>query len=114
MDSLTTQILVKALDGLSARSIVTAQNIANGGTVGYRPLRLSFEQALADAAGRDEAAVAAVRPQTTQALAGTVDGTLRMDLELATASSTALRYGALIDLLGRRMQVEALVYSGTN
>lgn len=114
MDSLSAQLMIKALDGLSARATVTAQNIANGGTPGYRPLRLSFEKALADAASKGGKAVRAVTPRVERALAGTSDGELRLDLELATASTTALRYAALVDLLNRQMQIDALALSGTN
>ena len=108
MSEITSTLIVKALDGLAARSLVTAENIANGGSPGFRPLRVSFEQALA-AAARGEGRMEAVRPAIEAAPAG--EG-VRVDLELATASATALRYSALTELLGRQMQIESLAITG--
>lgn len=110
MDAISAPLIVKALDGLSARAIVTAQNIANANTPGYRPMRVTFEEALAAAArnGGIEAVTARVEPDRSAAAA---QG-LRLDLELSTASSTAGRYGALVELLNRRLQIDALAISG--
>lgn len=102
-------LIVKALDGLSARQMATAENIANASSPGFRPLRVTFEQALAEAAGRGEAAVRAVRPRIEGAPAGEP---VRVDLELATAQQTAGRYAALTELLNRRMQMEAIAVTG--
>lgn len=108
MEPLSAALLLKSLDGLAARQAVTAQNIANAGTVGYRPLRVTFEAALAQAANRDVQAVRGVEPKT--ALSGATD--LRLDLELATASTTSMRYAALIEILNRQMQLHGLAVSG--
>lgn len=102
-------LIVAALDGLSARQAATAENIANASSPGFRPLRVTFEQALADAAGRGEAAIRAVRPRIEGAPAGE---TVRTDLELATASATASRYAALAELLNRRLQMESIAVTG--
>jgi flagellar basal-body rod protein FlgB len=102
-------LIVAALDGLSARQAATAENIANANSPGFRPLRVTFEQALADAAGRSDTAVRAVRARIQGAPAGE---TVRTDLELATATATASRYSALVELLNRRMQMEALAVTG--
>src|SRR5262245_43219830 len=96
-------VLLKALDGLSARAVVTAENLANAGTPNYRPLRLNFETALKEAAEKGNDAVQRVVPQLTQALSGSPDAELRPDLELATASTDALRYSALIEVLNRQL-----------
>jgi flagellar basal-body rod protein FlgB len=109
MAEITSSLIVKALDGLTARSVATAENIANAGSPGFRPLRVSFEQALAAAAPRGEAAIRAVQPRIEGAPAGE---TLRLDLELATASSTALRYAALTEMLSRQMRIEAIAITG--
>lgn len=111
MDALSAALTIKALDGLSARAVATAQNIANAGTAGYRPSRVSFETALASAATRGLDAVEAVQPQVVAAQAATDDQGLRLDLEMSTASSTAARYAALIEVLGRQMQIDALAVS---
>jgi len=113
MQTDTAILLIKALDGLSTRSLATAQNIANASTPGYRPLRVSFEQALAgaDVAGAD--AVRSVSPRIEAVPAGARDGELRLDMELATASATAQRYGALVDLLDRQLQLQTLAITGS-
>lgn len=109
MAEITSTLIVKALDGLSMRSVATAENIANAGSPGFRPLRVSFEDALAAAARRGAGAIEAVRPQ----LGGAPQGeAVRVDLELATASSTALRYSALTELLGRQMSLESIAIKG--
>ena len=110
MDTSTSTLVIKALDGLSARSVATAQNIANAGTPGYRPVRVSFEQALAEAAPKGRAAIAAVQPQLRTAESGA--GDLRLDLELGAASATALRYSALIEVLSRQLQLNTITGTG--
>jgi flagellar basal-body rod protein FlgB len=37
---------------------------------------------------------------------------MRLDLELATASETGLRYAALLDLLGRQLQISRIAIRG--
>ena len=109
MAEITSALIVKALDGLSARQLATAENIANANSPGFRALRVSFEQALAAAAQRGEGAVRAVQPRTEgTALAEPV----RVDLELATAAATAGRYSALTELLNRQLQIESLAITG--
>jgi flagellar basal-body rod protein FlgB len=110
MDSLSAALVIKALDGLAARSIATAQNVANANTRGYRPVRVSFETALAQAAQRGPGAVQAVAPRFESAAAGEA---LRLDLEMAVASSTSGRYGALVELLSRQLQLRAIAVKGS-
>ena len=112
MESLTATLCLKALDGLSMRSIATSQNIANASTPSYRPVRVKFEEALAEAARRGEAAVREVYPRLERADAHRESGT-RLDLELSTASATALRYSAVIEVLNRQLQIEAQAVTGS-
>ena len=113
MASLTSAIVAKALDGLSAREIALAENVANANTQGYRPLKVSFEEALAAAAQTNSReAVDAVTPRLTEAPLRETDG-LRVDLELNAAASTAMRYSALIQLLGRRNALEMAAMRGS-
>jgi len=114
MDNTSAILMIKALDGLYARSVATAQNIANAQTPGYRPLRVTFEQALADAAAKGDAAIAAVEPQVERAAAGTPDAELRIDLEMGNAAGTAGRYGAVVDILNRELQMQSLAITGSN
>jgi len=111
MPSLSTQMVMKALDGLTERASVTAQNIANAGTPNYRPMRVTFEDALKAAAGKGAQAVQAVEPKVERD-PDPKNASLRIDMEVATASTTALRYSALIEILNRRTQMDALPLAG--
>lgn len=112
MDALSAVIINKALDGLSMRAAATAQNIASANSRDTRTMRVNFEASLRAAATRGTDAVLGVEPAMT-AVEGTAAGQeTRLDLELATASETALRYSALLDVLGREMQIERTVVRG--
>jgi flagellar basal-body rod protein FlgB len=111
MDALSAAVMIKALDSLTARQAATAENIANAGTDGYRPLKVSFEDELRAAAGRGVADVRAVHPHVElDPSASEADG-MRLDLQLLTAASTAGRYGALAELLNRELQIDAMAVS---
>lgn len=105
-------IITKALDGLSMRAEVTANNIANVNSQAFRPSRVRFEEALRAAAAQDPAAVARIMPEIEQVNAAIGSEAVRLDLELATASETALRYDALVEILGRRMQISHIAIGG--
>jgi flagellar basal-body rod protein FlgB len=109
MNPTISAILTKALDGLSLRSQATAQNIANVNSRSYRPLSVSFESELKAAASKGEAAVRAL-PLTMHQTSAAEN--VRMDLELETQSETAMRYGALVDVLGRELSLERTVIRG--
>ncbi len=49
IDTQTTRVIAKALDGLSQRHTALAANIANAETPGYRGLNVNFEGTLAQA-----------------------------------------------------------------
>lgn len=105
-------LIVKALDGLAARQTATAENIANASTPNYRPLRVSFEAALKAAAVSGEDAVQHLNFEARPAAPGTADAKLRLDLELANASTTATRYEALINIFDRQMQLDSMAAKG--
>ena len=113
MSAITEAVLIKALDGLSLRAAVTAQNIANANSPGYRALAVTFEDALRNAARKGPERVASVQPRIVPAFDSAGRQELRLDLELATASSTAGRYGTLTELLNRQLQLHAMAASGT-
>ncbi len=113
METASASLILKALDGLSMRATVTAQNIANANTPNYRPLKVTFEEALRNAMSKGSDEVATVMPQIVPAIDERGGSDLRVDLELATAQSTAGRYGTLVELLNRQLQLEALAHSGT-
>ncbi len=52
--TLTDRLLERALDGVAARQRVTAHNIANVNTPGYKRHRLSFEESLHQAVEKAE------------------------------------------------------------
>lgn len=110
MDQLSTIVLMKALDGLSMRSVAIAENIANAGTRGYRPVRVRFEEALAAAAAQGPDAVEKVEPRLERMA---IADSLRTDLELGSAVTTQQRYSALIELLNRELQLDALAIRGS-
>jgi flagellar basal-body rod protein FlgB len=112
MDGSSAGIILKALEGLSARITVAAENIANAGTPNYRPLRVTFEEALKLAARNGPEAVTAVRPQIVREPASS-EG-LRLDLELASDTQTAARYSALVEILNRQLQIESLAITGNS
>lgn len=109
MDAITSLTLARALDGLHQRQIATAYNIANAGTPSFRPLTVRFEEQLRAASRHGPAALAGVTAQTVQGPARSGE---RLDLEVATASETALRYSALVEIAGRRMAIDRAVVSG--
>lgn len=110
MDPISASLIARALDGLSLRQMATAENIANANSPDFRPVRVTFEEALRLAAPQGREAIARVRPDISRAPAG--EGGMRLDLELATAAETSLRYAALIDLLGRQFQIGRIAIRG--
>ena len=112
MDQLTTILLTKALEGLALRSTAISQNVANANSPGYEPVHVSFERELAAAARNGADAVRQVEPRIIrQPQQGAPEG-VRIDLELAEASKTALRYNALTDILNRQVQLTRLGIQG--
>ncbi|MBN3815123.1 flagellar basal body rod protein FlgB [Burkholderia stagnalis] len=116
---LVAAIAAKALDGLFARQTATAQNIANANSVGYVPMRVSFEAALRDAAETHPGDTAATQLARIQSVAPSIDAplpidvnTVRLDNEIASASETAARYAMLIGMLDRTLQIRQLAIKG--
>lgn len=105
MDGISSVIIRKALDGLSMRSLATAQNIASASARGYRPIKVDFEDSLKAAAGQGADAVEKLSLGFSDAAPSALGGEPRLDLELATASETAMRYSALVDMLGRQLSI---------
>lgn len=118
MEQLTALLLTKALDGLAMRSSAIAQNIANANSPGYVPIGVSFEERLKSAAAAGLDAVRALQPEFVRRLpdpaqpSGLGSADVRLDLEMETASATALRYAALVDVLGRQMQLHRIAAMG--
>jgi flagellar basal-body rod protein FlgB len=110
MDKIAEVLIIKALDGLALRQEYTAQNIANASTPGYRSVSVNFEDSLRAASfGGNASDIRALRPNVSLESAEQAKTGVRLDLELATASQTAMRYGALIEILGRNMALNRAV-----
>ncbi len=100
-------VLLRALDGLHQRHLALAQNVANLGTPAPNLLRVDFEQALAAAARSGDAGRVAASP-----IAVTRDreasAAPRMDLQVSQAQENAARYGALLAIVDRQLQLRHL------
>lgn len=112
MEEITSAILQKAIDGIEARYLHTADNIANAGTEGFRPVRVSFEESLREAAAKGPDAVRALTLEKHRDAPDALSGEMRLDLEIAKASQTAMRYSALVEVLGRHMALSRIAVTG--
>lgn len=110
MDPVASSLILKALDGLAMRQLYTAQNIANANSPGYQPVEVRFEEALRQAAGAGPAQIGALRPEVRVSDRPAGDG-VRIDLELASAAQTAMRYSGLIELFGRQLALSRAALS---
>lgn len=109
MEEISAAILKKSLDGLAMRYAFAAQNVANANSPGYQPVKVVFEEALRTASRLGPDAVARVPIMTLTTTSPQTD--MRLDLELADASQTSLRYRALLDVLGRELALQRTVIS---
>jgi flagellar basal-body rod protein FlgB len=105
-------LITKSLDGLALRLDVTASNIANANSRNFRPSQVSFEDSLRTAANQGLDAIAAVKPRVEPMAAGRFGDEPRTDLELDTATATAGRYSALVEILGRELDISRTVIRG--
>lgn len=112
MTSTATLMAIKALDGLHLRATATAENIANANSPAFRLKSVDFEGALRRAAAAGPEALDAFRPTLSSAPIAMAGDEVRLDLEMASASSTAGRYAALTDILNRQMQIARLAVRG--
>lgn len=112
MEPITALLITKALDGLSTRASVIAQNIANVNSQNYSPKKVSFEDELRAAAKNGMQALTQVHPEISTVHSKLTSNDIRLDMEMANASQTAMRYAALVDVLGRQMQLTRLAIRG--
>lgn len=113
MEALSAALVLKALDGLNTRFLHITQNIANAGTPGYQPARVSFEDSLRAASTQGPEAIKDVTPTISYGRGSNgTDTEMRLDLEIANASQTASRYSTLIEFLGRHYSLQRLVIRG--
>lgn len=111
-EPLSVAIGAKALDGLTMRMSAIAQNIANAGTPRFQSVTVQFEHALQAAAAQGPQAVADLRFEFTAGPVYATSDDRRLDLLIADASQTAMRYSALVDMLGRRLALRQSALGG--
>lgn len=90
-DSVSVRALDSALDGLALRQRVSAANVANLQTPGYRARRVMFEDELARAVSRGSGAVEATVARSLEPTR--LDGNnVNLDTETLVQIDTSLRY----------------------
>jgi len=112
MSSVSETLAIKAMDGLYMRATAIAENVANSSSQTMRIGTVDFEQALRLAFEEGPEALARFKPTIEKAAAAIAGGDVRLDLEMANASATSLRYAALSDVLNRQMQLNRLAVRG--
>ena len=115
-EATTTAVLSLALDAASWRQQAIAANLANANADGYAPLRVSFEEQLAQARmdlhdrGHVEAAsLAGVQPRVQAAVASHGGlPPLQPDQQMAQLAENAVNFQALLQGLSRHLSLLAL------
>jgi flagellar basal-body rod protein FlgB len=102
----------RALDGLSMRMAALAHNMANVNTPRFRSVEVRFEEQLRAAEAQGDDALDRLRFGFAAGPAFTANDDRRIDLLIADASHTAMRYAALVDMLGRRIALRSAVLGG--
>ncbi|OQS08101.1 hypothetical protein B0T37_21855 [Chromobacterium violaceum] len=101
-------VVTQALDGLTLRQQVIAQNIANLNTPGYTPLRVDFESALQSMEG----AGPRILPDARMAQTGSPSGAAaELSRQVSQLADTALRYQTLIKGINKQLAIMQLVVS---
>ncbi len=113
IEGATLGVLRLALDAASLRHQIIAHNIANANTVGYAPVRVSFEEqfdalrsGLGQPRGLDARELGELRPVVEQERA--VNGAtakVALDLEVAKLAQNTVHYQALLRGVGRYLSI---------
>ena len=112
MSGVSQLLAIKALDGLHLRAIAIAENIANSGSGTFKARSVNFEAELQEAAAAGAAAIQNYDASISTDAPLMRGEDVRLDLEMASASETALRYAALTDILNRQMQISRIAVKG--
>jgi flagellar basal-body rod protein FlgB len=116
LESLTTSVLAKALEGAALRQHAIAANVANANTSGFAALRVDFESQLEDARNslRERGSV---EPRDLDALRPTLafeaDGAggplpVQLDQQVADMARNAVHYQSLAQGLSRHFGLLAM------
>jgi flagellar basal-body rod protein FlgB len=111
LGGVTASVVGYALDGLSLRHSAIASNIANANSIGYRPLQVSFEDALValvDRGGAGSLSTAAVnglpKPMVSEAAPTQLPTTENaVELQTVLLNQNVIQYQALIAGLNKYM-----------
>ncbi|GGK18242.1 flagellar basal-body rod protein FlgB [Pilimelia terevasa] len=116
-DDVSSAALRVALTGLAQRQRVTANNIANIETPGFRAGRVQFESALRDAVDStdDSGVIGAVEATTAQSLQPTrLNGNnVNLDHETLSNIDTGLRYQLMLRALDNKYSGLSTVIRGS-
>ncbi len=118
IDPVTLALVKSALDAGTLRQVAHANNIANAGTPGYKPMAVTFEARL-DAVrealqhGGDASLSPADVPAPSLFADTTATAAPDLDQEVAAASENALHYQALVKALGHEYSLLSLAMTGT-
>ena len=112
-DDVTSQALQVSLTGLAMRQRVTANNIANISTPGFRAGKVQFENELQSALS-DGASPSAVRPAVAQSLEPTqLNGNnVNLDEETLSNVDTGLRYQLALRAMDNKFGLIASAIKG--
>ncbi|MCE3261349.1 MAG: hypothetical protein K0R43_428 [Pseudoduganella sp.] len=106
---MTVGLVRLALDAASLRQQASANNIANAASPGYRPLRVSFEDQLAQVQATLQAGQLAGAAQWAGAapvlLPAADAGSVALDLESAQLAQTSLQYQSLLKALSKHFSI---------
>jgi flagellar basal-body rod protein FlgB len=113
----TLALVQAALDAGTLRQVAYANNIANAGTPGYRPLAVRFEEQLgavrdAIAGGSASSLAPADIPAATMFADASAVAPAGLDDQVARASENALHYQALTHALSQQYALLDLAMSG--
>jgi flagellar basal-body rod protein FlgB len=102
----TTNVIAAALNGLSARQRVIADNLANLETPGYLAGQVSFEDELRAAVSRGTG-VGDVTPRRSESSAATnTNGNnVRVDDEVVALTETGLRYQLMVEAMNSKLRI---------
>lgn len=111
-EPIVVSVAAKALDGLSMRMAAFANNLANANSPRFQAIDVDFESALKAAAENGVDAVRSLRLGFEAGRTYAEGEDRRLDLLIADAAQTSMRYAALVDMLGRRLSIHRVLTGG--
>lgn len=120
LSDLTSAVLERALTGEAARQRVTADNLANANTPGYRPGQVTFEGQLREAVRQgdgpeDAERVSRVEPTSVPDQSGALRGDgngVDLEGEMVRLAESELHYSALLKLMTHKLNMIKSVATG--